>query len=253
MTNFNERLKKLRREKDLTQENLAEYMGVSPQAVSRWETGAACPDITALPMLASLFGISVDALLGVDEETKLREIGEIVKAAEEKIDRGITEEPIRNLRKGLQKYPNNDQLLCCLMYGLYVASEDELRCREYDGEILAIAKRIAQYSTNDRCRNESRRLLFRHCCDTGRKEEALAIAEAMADMETCRELNLYWALDGAARLSHLKELMAYHQKMLLWDISAYETHGVTKEEEKETFRRAREEIKAAVTRLNLFE
>ena len=60
MSNFNERLKKLRKQKDLTQEQLAEYMGVSPQAVSRWETGATCPDISALPLLAALFNITVD-------------------------------------------------------------------------------------------------------------------------------------------------------------------------------------------------
>ena len=44
MVNFHERLKALRKQNDLTQEQLAEYMGVSPQAVSRWECGITCPD-----------------------------------------------------------------------------------------------------------------------------------------------------------------------------------------------------------------
>ena len=52
MLQFKDRIKKLRKEKDMTQEQLAEYMGVSPQAVSRWETGTTCPDIFALPALA---------------------------------------------------------------------------------------------------------------------------------------------------------------------------------------------------------
>ena len=74
MTALSERLKLLRKRKDLTQEQLADYMGISPQAVSRWETGATSPDISALPMLADLFGITVDELLGVNEIEKQKEI-----------------------------------------------------------------------------------------------------------------------------------------------------------------------------------
>ncbi len=46
MTQFHERLRALRKSADLTQEQVAEYLGVSPQAVSRWECGAICPDIS---------------------------------------------------------------------------------------------------------------------------------------------------------------------------------------------------------------
>ena len=89
MLQFKDKIKKLRKEKDMTQEQLAEYMGVSPQAVSRWETGTTCPDIFALPALAELFGITVDGLLGVDEKEKQREIRSIISVAEEKLDKGI--------------------------------------------------------------------------------------------------------------------------------------------------------------------
>ena len=53
----------LRKEKGLTQEELASHMGVSPQAVSKWENDQTCPDISALPRLARLLGVSVDELL----------------------------------------------------------------------------------------------------------------------------------------------------------------------------------------------
>ena len=53
----------LRKEKGLTQEELAQHMGISPQAVSKWENDQTCPDISALPKLARLFGITVDELL----------------------------------------------------------------------------------------------------------------------------------------------------------------------------------------------
>ena len=58
----------LRKEKGLTQEELAQHMGVSPQAVSKWENDQTCPDISALPKLAGLLGVSVDELLSGKQE-----------------------------------------------------------------------------------------------------------------------------------------------------------------------------------------
>lgn len=59
------RIAALRKAKGLTQEQLAEKVGVSAQAVSKWENDVSCPDITLLPLLADLFDVSVDELLGV--------------------------------------------------------------------------------------------------------------------------------------------------------------------------------------------
>ena len=62
------RIALLRKEKGLTQEELATHMGVSPQAVSKWENDQNCPDISALPKLAKLLGVSVDELLEGKQE-----------------------------------------------------------------------------------------------------------------------------------------------------------------------------------------
>ncbi len=59
------RIAQLRKEKGLTQEQLAEKVGVSAQAVSKWENDISCPDITLLPLLADILGVTVDELLGV--------------------------------------------------------------------------------------------------------------------------------------------------------------------------------------------
>lgn len=61
---LNEQIVFLRKEKGVTQENLAQILGVSNQAVSKWETGQCCPDIQLLPELANYFGVSVDELIG---------------------------------------------------------------------------------------------------------------------------------------------------------------------------------------------
>lgn len=62
-TTLGKRISSLRREKGLKQEDLAEKLGISAQAVSKWETEQTCPDISLLPQLAKILGVSVDELL----------------------------------------------------------------------------------------------------------------------------------------------------------------------------------------------
>ena len=67
------RIAALRKEKGLTQEELAEKLGVSSQAVSKWENDLSCPDIMLLPSLAKIFDTTVDELLsGKKEERTVR-------------------------------------------------------------------------------------------------------------------------------------------------------------------------------------
>ena len=67
------RIGQLRRTKGITQENLAEKLGVTPQAVSKWENDGSCPDIALIPELAKILGISTDELLtGKKPETAMR-------------------------------------------------------------------------------------------------------------------------------------------------------------------------------------
>lgn len=69
------RIASLRKENNLTQEQLAEMLNVTPQAVSKWENDIACPDISLLPELAKTFNVSVDELLiGKKEEKKVVEL-----------------------------------------------------------------------------------------------------------------------------------------------------------------------------------
>ncbi|MBQ6890883.1 MAG: helix-turn-helix transcriptional regulator [Oscillospiraceae bacterium] len=64
------RIAALRREKNLKQDDLAQILEVSPQAVSKWENDQTCPDISLLPLLAKTLGISVDELLSGKQETQ---------------------------------------------------------------------------------------------------------------------------------------------------------------------------------------
>ena len=81
-TTLGKRIGMLRREKGLKQDELAEALGVSPQAVSKWENDQTCPDISLLPQLAKLLGVSVDGLLSGQQDIK--PVVELVPAEQRK-------------------------------------------------------------------------------------------------------------------------------------------------------------------------
>ncbi len=68
------KIRQLRFKAQLTQEQLAEKLGIGPQSVSKWENSVAMPDITALPLLAEIFGVSIDELFDLNDEQRLNRI-----------------------------------------------------------------------------------------------------------------------------------------------------------------------------------
>ncbi len=83
---FGEIFRTLRKEKQLTQEQIAEILGVSPQAVSRWENVSTYPDITILPQIASYFETSIEGLLGITEVCKIQKLLNIQGMWQESFD-----------------------------------------------------------------------------------------------------------------------------------------------------------------------
>ena len=103
-------IKKLRSKNGITQEKLAEYLGVSAQAVSRWECDTAMPDISLLPPIANLFDITTNYLLGVDIAKKEERIREICKRANIESYKNVPERwknATNIIREGLKLYPNS--------------------------------------------------------------------------------------------------------------------------------------------------
>ena len=68
--NIGAKIAELRREHNMKQDELAEMLGVTPQAVSKWENGASMPDISLLPKIAEIFGVTIDSLFGADNTPK---------------------------------------------------------------------------------------------------------------------------------------------------------------------------------------
>ena len=94
----------LRRQKGMTQEELATQLGVSPQAVSKWENGIALPDITLAPILASYLGVSMDELF----EFNLKEIESAIDSIVNEAYKFRESDPPKSryiLEEGLKAYP----------------------------------------------------------------------------------------------------------------------------------------------------
>ena len=76
-------IKKLRRENDMTQEQLADFLGLTSAAVSGWECDRNAPDISQIPQLARIFGVSADTLLEIDLTEQEKKIEKIITRAVE--------------------------------------------------------------------------------------------------------------------------------------------------------------------------
>lgn len=121
--NFGENLKKLRRSLDMTQDELANALGLSIQAISRYETQAAYPDIEMLPVIAGYFGVTVDSLLGVSGEAKERRRGEYRMKANAEKD---PEKRLEILKKWCSEFPDDWEAVAFAMVTIgYIPKEKQ--------------------------------------------------------------------------------------------------------------------------------
>lgn len=113
-----EKIRELRRRDDRTQEDLAGALGVTCQAVSRWEAGGGYPDMEMLPGIANYFGVSMDTLFGfhANRDARISEIIARVDAYHIKAqsDGEWVEECVGILREGLAEFPQEERLLIAL-------------------------------------------------------------------------------------------------------------------------------------------
>ncbi len=210
--NIGNRIKELRRSKDITQEEFAEYLGVSYQSVSRWENSVCYPDMELLPIMADFFGVTVDSLMGVDDAIEKEHVKRYLDEFQNAISVGDISACIEIARKGANEYPNNYTLLNRLMFALFVAGDDDGNIpdwkenrQKYDDEIIRIGERIMKYCPDPDLRLEATaRLAFQHC-EMGRKKKGREIYETLPTMERCREHNIWWALEDDEKLPFLRE------------------------------------------------
>lgn len=104
-------IRKYRKIKNMTQEEMANRLGVTAPAVNKWEKGNSYPDITLLAPLARLLGITVDDLLSFQEELTAEEINDIVYEVDERLKENSYEEAFQWAKEKLEQYPNCESLI----------------------------------------------------------------------------------------------------------------------------------------------
>jgi transcriptional regulator with XRE-family HTH domain len=154
--NISANLRRLRQKLDMTQETLAATIGVSPQAVSKWERGEGLPDITLVPSIAFALGVTTDVLFGVNEALKKDAVKKIIIEAarisfadmsDVSDAAGVNHDGAAEyLREKLRDYPNEWELWQMLAFHLMHGSNlgaPEFDEAKYD-EVVRIHERIAE-------------------------------------------------------------------------------------------------------------
>ena len=182
--NIGNKIKELRKSRGITQEQLAESIGVSFQAVSKWENGIALPDITLAPILASYFGVSMDTLF----DFSLAEIENEARSIARKSVRYREENPEEGrkiIEEGLKKYPDNDTLLNNLLYLL----------KDPD-ETVSIASALAEKTTSAEVKYDALRFLAYAYKDKGDTMSAAAAIDQIPEIYFTKLTEAAFVLEG---------------------------------------------------------
>lgn len=179
MLYLSENIKKYRTEKNLTQEELAQYLQVSAQSVSKWERGESCPDISLLPALANIFETSVDLLLGMDtiraEETRWQMHSEATNL--QKAQKYDAAEKV--YRDALRFYPGDASIILGLAGVLALQGNSE--------EAIELTERGLALAPGEKQKATMRAVLCFLYLKTGKKEKADLLAAALPHRRESRE------------------------------------------------------------------
>lgn len=145
-----EKIKTLRKARSLSQEVLAQTLGVSFQAVSKWETGTTLPDVAMIPAIADFFGVSTDELFDFNLMEQERRVMDICWEAA-KYRRSDPKKSEAMLREGLKQYPGNDIILNNLLY--------TMRSPERSEEVITICKALIESTRYDDVKYDALRIL----------------------------------------------------------------------------------------------
>ena len=199
---LNEQLKKLRKKKGNTQEDLANHLGITVQAVSKWERGEGYPDITLLPAVSAYYNVSIDELLGVGQAEREKKIEAYRDKNSALFREGKSSDRVALMRKALAEFPNDLRLVHDLMYALRAENGTENA-----DEIMSLAERILDESTDHDLRAGAIQLLAFAYHGKGDKEAAKKYAH-MADTMWCScEILLTNVLEGDEAVEHCQGVL----------------------------------------------
>ncbi|MBQ8640806.1 MAG: helix-turn-helix transcriptional regulator [Clostridia bacterium] len=217
-----ETIRQLRLRDGRTQEDLADALGITCQAVSRWEKGGAYPDLESIPAIANFFGISIDELFGYENERekKIDALTErIYEMNRQNNGRDVCmDECIRLAREGVAEFPGNEKLMLCLASMLFNAGYvrygeyhyiDEDGYNVYDtkrhktyaewAEAIKLYEKLLTTLSEGKMRQTAVRELVQLYLNTGEKEKSFAIVDTVPSVNDCREILRLNTCDGKDR------------------------------------------------------
>ena len=207
-------IKHLRKERDITQEQFAEILGVSCQSVSRWENNSCYPDMELLPTIASFFGITIDALLGYDQSIEKQT--KLIEEFALKMQTGSAD-VIGEIQNAVQIYPKNMPLQLILVTALYnrhghMEAEEKQTALE---EIVTLCRKIlktkaheydplfSDENTMSLLHSGTKNILIPALIELGRYEEAHEVAMLMPVITSTREVTIPMTLKGTSKKEFL--------------------------------------------------
>lgn len=213
--NIGNKIKKLRKQRGITQEQLAESIGVSFQAVSKWENNIALPDITLAPLMASFFSVSMDELF----DFNLNEIESAVKIIADEAYKYRESNPTesrRILEEGLKKYPENDILLNSLLYVLNFSENPD--------ETISIADKLIEKTTKSDVKYDALRFLAYAYKAKGDFKSAEAAIEQIPEITFTKLTEKAYLLSGKAKFeaAEKQKLISLENLIqMIWKIAEY--------------------------------
>ena len=141
-------IKSLRTIRKMTQEELAELLGTTSKSVSRWEQSLTYPDISLLPLIANIFEVTVDELLGVESIKQDEYVKELMNQADKYAMNNDYESELKLWQEAHKKLPNNEEVKICLINVMNTINiiTNEIK---YSSEIIKLAESILEKSTNN--------------------------------------------------------------------------------------------------------
>ena len=207
-------LKRLRKQREITQEDLASFIGVSFQAVSKWERGEGYPDITTLPIIANFFNVSLDELIGMNEIKNQAKLEEIEEQHDKLTAAGKIKEDIELLREAIKLFPNDYLLLselACYLDGYGKTNEEKKKNRD---EAIKISQRIKEFCPDPAIRSNVGANMCFSLFQNGNKDMAVSLAKKLPNIYKTRDFTLNRFLE---RDEQINECQKSIQK-LVWGL-----------------------------------
>ncbi len=172
-----ENIKRLRGEKGVTQEQLAEILHVSSVAVSKWERGETMPDISLLPQLAFYFQTTIDELMNYDACAVELQIKQFIQKHTEAAAAYQNELCLQLAKEAFQAYPNDYRVMLIYMWDLIggAADNDDAVIRQHSGELNNLCNRILAGCRDATIRADAHVIRGKILKAEGHAEEALAL------------------------------------------------------------------------------